>query len=271
MPTYVLGQIAPALAPFVASIGYGEGRLPHGKELAMPTGSVQLLVNLDRDELHSYPALGAQPTEMQCTGGAALQGPFSNPAIIDTAEQRRIIWVAFRVGGSYPFFGPDATAGRNTMVGLEELWGHDGGDLRERLLEVPTVAGKLETVQNALLSHAVRPLERDPAVTTAAAALDNGRMVAAVADSLGWTVRRLSRCFSPQIGLAPKRFARVRRFQRVLGRSADTAAPIDWAQLAVECGFFDQAHLIHEFRAHAGTTPTAYAPRSPAELNHVPV
>jgi AraC-like DNA-binding protein len=271
MPSYVLGQIAPALAPFVASIGYGEGRLRHGKELAMPTGSVQLLVNLDRDELHSYPALGAEPIEMQCTGGAALQGPFSNPAIIDTADQRRIIWVAFRAGGSYPFFGPDATAGHNTMIGLEELWGHDGGALRERLLEVPTVAGKLETVQNALLSHAVRPLERDPAVTRAAAALHNGHMVAAVADSLGWTVRRLSRCFSPQIGLAPKRFARVRRFQRVLRRSADTAAPIDWPQLADDCGFFDQAHLIHEFRAHAGTTPAAYAPRSRAELNHVPV
>jgi AraC-like DNA-binding protein len=271
MPTYVHGQIAPALAPFVASIGYGEGRLSHGRELAMPTGTVQLLVNLDRNELHSYPATGAEHTDMQHTAGAALHGPFTDPAIIDTADQRRIIWVAFRVGGSYPFFGPDAAAGRNSMIGLEDLWGRDGATLRERLLDVPTVVGKLETVQNALLTHAVRPLERDPAVTAAAAALHAGHLVAAVADSLGWTEKRLTRRFSPQIGLAPKRFARVRRFQRVLRRSAGTVAAVDWAQLAVECGFFDQAHLIHEFRAHAGTTPAGYLPRSPAEINHVPV
>jgi AraC-like DNA-binding protein len=271
MPTYVRGQIAPALAPFIASIGYGEGRLSHGRELAMPTGTVQLLVNLDRDELHSYPTTGVERTGMQCTGAAALQGPFTDPSIIDTAQQQQIIWVSFTVGGSYPFFGPDAAAGRNLMIGLEDLWGRDAATLRERLLAVPTVAGKLESVQNALLAHAVRPLERDPAVATAAAALHQGHTVAAVADSLGWTVKHMTRRFRAQIGLAPKRFARVRRFQRVLRRSADTADPIDWAQLAVACGFFDQAHLIHEFRAHAGTTPTAYAPRSPAELNHVPI
>jgi transcriptional regulator GlxA family with amidase domain len=82
---------------------------------------------------------------------------------------------------------------------------------------------------------------------------------------------RLTRCFSQQIGLTPKRFARVRRFQRTLRRSAAEVVPVDWARLAAECGFYDQAHLIHEFRAHAGRTPLEYSPRSPAEQNHVPV
>jgi len=271
MPTQVRGQIAPALAPFVASIGYSEGLLPHTWELAMPSGTVQLLVNLDRDELHSYPATGAGNTGMQVTGGAALQGPFTHPMIIDTAEQREIIWVAFRFGGSYPLFGPEVATSRDLMIGLESLWGRDGATLRERVLEVPTVTGKLQAVQDALLTHAIRPLERDPAVAAAAAALHQGRTVAAAADSLGWAMKRLTRRFSEQVGLTPKRFARVRRFQRVLRRTADPVTPIDWAQLAVDCGFYDQAHLIHEFRAHAGSTPAAYAPRSPAERNHVPV
>ena len=96
------------------------------------------------------------------------------------------------------------------------------------------------------------------------------RCIEAVA-SLGWTAKRLTRRFSQQIGLTPKRFARVRRFQRVLRRSASEVTSVDWARLAAECGFYDQAHLIHEFRAHAGTTPLEYSPRSPAELNHVPV
>jgi AraC-like DNA-binding protein len=271
MPTQVRGQIAPALAPFVASIGYSEGHLPHARELAMPTGTVQLLVNLHRDELHSYPAPGAGQTGTQCTPGATLQGPFTRPAMIDTAEQQQIIWVAFRFGGSYPFFGLDTAEGRDLMIGLDDLWGSDGAALRERLLEAPTVTGKLQEVQRTLLRQAVRPLERDPAVVAAATDLHRGRTVAAVADSLGWTVKRLTRRFSEHIGLAPKRFGRVRRFQRVLRRSAESMTPNDWAELAVECGFYDQAHLIHEFRAHAGTTPAAYAPRSAVEPNHVPV
>jgi AraC-like DNA-binding protein len=271
MPTHVRGQLAPALAPFVAAIGYSEAHLPHARELAMPTGAVQLLVNLNSDELYSYPATSTGYTEMQSTSGAALQGPFTSPAIIDTVHQREIIWVAFRFGGSYPFFGPDAVAARDLMIGLEDLWGSDGATLRERLLEVPTVAAKLQAVQDALLTHAIRPLARDPGVASAAAALHEGRTVAAAADSLGWTTKRLTQRFSAQIGLTPKRFARVRRFQRVLRRSAEPVTPIDWAELAVDCGFYDQAHLIHEFRAHGGTTPAAYAPRSPAERNHVPV
>ena len=111
--------------------------------------------------------------------------------MIDTAEQRRIMWIAFRFGGSYPFFAVDTAASHDLMIGLEDLWGRDGVTLRERLLEAPTAAGKLQLLQYALLARAVRPLDRDLAVV-AAAALHRGRTVATVADSLGWTAKRLA-------------------------------------------------------------------------------
>jgi hypothetical protein len=187
MPAYARAQVLLALAPFVASIGYCEGHLPHTWELAMPTGTVQLLVNLDRDELHSYPVTGNGHSGAQRTTGAALQGPFTTPMMIDTAEQRRIMWVAFRFGGSYPFFAVDGAASHDVVIDLDELWGRDGAALRDRLLDAPTTAGKLLALQDALLAHAVRPLDRDPAVALAAAELHRGRGVAAVADSLGWT------------------------------------------------------------------------------------
>jgi AraC-like DNA-binding protein len=95
--------------------------------------------------------------------------------------------------------------------------------------------------------------------------------VGEVADRLGWTSGRPARRCAEQLGLAPKRHARVRRFQRLLGRVNTGQGAPDWAVLAADCGYHDQARLSHEFRTLAGLTPTAYAPRSPDERDHVPL
>ncbi|MET9765334.1 helix-turn-helix transcriptional regulator [Streptomyces sp. NPDC006372] len=256
---------APALVPLIGALGYTEGRFAHSAELALPTGGVQLLVNLDGDVLGS---------SGRRTRGAALQGPHTLPAVIDPAQQRAVVWAAFRPAGAYPFLTAPVSAVRDELVGLDDLWGADGAALRERLLEAMAAGGSeacLRELESALLRRAGRPLEPDPAARRAAALLDGGTPVGDVADRLGWTSRRLARRCTEQLGLTPKRYARVRRFQRLLGRVNAGPRNPDWASLAADCGYHDQAHLIHEFRALAGITPTAYAPRSPHERNHVPL
>jgi AraC-like DNA-binding protein len=259
---------SPWLAPFVSSIGYAEFDAGPGFELGLPSGTVQLLVNLDRDELRNIPVGGGPAT---VTGGAAFQGPYDKPVLIDPADQRRIVWIAFRVGGAYPFVPADAADLRGSLVDVDDLWGRRAGALlRERLLSAADPTGLFSEVEVALRECARRPLEKDDAVASAAANLHRGATVAETADRLGWTPRRLGREFAERVGLAPKRFARVRRFQRVVRVAAGSASP-DWARLAAEHGYHDQAHLIHDFRALAATTPGAYRPRSPSEPNHVPI
>jgi AraC-like DNA-binding protein len=256
MSTVALRRPGPALAPFVSSIGYHEGEIPHAREVALPSGTMALYVNLDRDALHS---------DGHRHSGAAMHGPFARPSLIETADQRRIVWVTFRVGGAYPFIGPGSAALRDQLVDLAELWGRDGAVLRERLL---SARDPLDTLETLLVRRAGGGLDPDRAVGAAAVALHRGHPVADVADRLGWTTRRLARRFADQVGLTPKRFARVRRFQRLL-RAVNRAEVVDWGAFAADHGFHDQAHLIHEFRAHAGMTPTSYTPRAPGEANHV--
>ncbi|MGA5356511.1 helix-turn-helix domain-containing protein [Streptomyces purpurascens] len=261
---------AAGLGSSIGALGYVEGRFAHGAELALPTGGAQLLVNLDGDLFSSSPLRGAD----RRTRGAAVQGPYTEPALIDPAQQRAVVWVAFRPAGAYPFLTAPVSAVRDELAGLDELWGTDGAVLRERLLEAMAAGGPeavLRELETALLGRAERPLEPDPAVRLAAVLLDRGTPVGEVADRLGWTSRRLARRCAEQLGLPPKRYARVRRFQRLLRRVNSGAGAPDWAVLAAGCGYHDQAHLIHEFRALAGITPTAYAPRSPLERNHVPL
>jgi AraC-like DNA-binding protein len=90
-----------------------------------------------------------------------------------------------------------------------------------------------------------------------------------VADSLGTSHKHFIERFWRDVGLTPKRFCRVRRFQMVLEALAQKRL-VDWGDLACACGYFDQAHFIHDFKAFSGLTPTAYLDRRGEYLNFVP-
>jgi AraC-like DNA-binding protein len=178
--------------------------------------------------------------------------------------------VAFRSGGAFPFFRPPADEVTGAHVGLDALWGRDGAALRERLLEASAPDAILDTLERELLAKAVRPLAPDAALDFAVSAFDRGATVATVLSRIGGSSRRFLRAFAERVGLTPKRFGRVRRFRRVL-ESIELGRPVHWTQVALACGYFDQAHLINDFREFSGLTPTAYAPRNYGDRLHVPL
>jgi AraC-like DNA-binding protein len=259
---------SPRLAPFVSSLGFFEGELEPGRERVLPSGHVSLMVNLHEDELRTYH--GPDHRRVHRTRGAAFTGPAARHTVIDTEEQRCLVWVSFRLGGAAPFFETPLDETRDELVDLEELWGRDGAVLRERVLEARTTDEMLRIVENALLARLGPANERDPAVTFAVRALEHGASVTQVTSRLDVLPKRFVRRFRDHIGLTPKRFARVRRLQRLLGAVA-LADDVHWAEVAMEHGYYDQAHLIHDFRELTGLTPTAYRPRAAHEWNHVPV
>lgn len=137
-----------------------------------------------------------------------------------------------------------------------------------RVLEASPEA-RLGVVEDALLHH-LTTSEPDAAIACAVRALEHGRPVSEVSARLGLLPKRFVRRFRDRIGLTPKRFSRVRRLQRVLGEVAREDR-VEWAEVAAEHGFYDQAHLVHDFRELTGLTPSAYRPRAAAEWNHVSV
>jgi AraC-like DNA-binding protein len=234
----------------------------------LPSANVTLMVNLHEDEFRTYDAPGAAaPTR---TGGAVLIGPRGRPTVIDTEEQRGVVEVTFTLGAALALFGVPVSELEGRLVELGALWGRDGRLLRERLLDAATPERRLATVERVLCAHLAANVGLDPAVAHAAAAFDRGLSVAAVAADAGMAPKRFARRFRERVGLAPKRYSRVRRLQRVIA-SIGGAEPVRWADVAAAHGFFDQAHLVNEFRELTGVTPAAYRARSAAEPNHVPV
>lgn len=255
-----------ALATHVASFHYHDGELASVVERILPTGQAHLMVNLDEDEFRTYHGPGCGTIDR--TRGAVLAGPHGRSTAIDTREQRRLIAVEFKLGGAATFLRMPISEVCDQVVDLDNVWGRDGGLLRERLCEAPTPADKFHVLEAVLLEKVVRSC--DPAIAAAASILERGVSVAQTRSSLGLLPETFMRRFREQIGLAPKRLSRVRRLQRIL-HSVPRPADADWTMVAAEHGYTDQAHFIHDFRDLTGMTPTAYHPSSPQRRNHVPL
>ena len=92
--------------------------------------------------------------------------------------------------------------------------------------------------------------------------------IAAVTDTIGLSAKRFIERFRMEVGITPKVYCRIRRFQRAV-TMATRGRQVAWTQVALDAGYFDQAHFIHDFRSFAGLTPTAYQSARTWFQNHV--
>ena len=255
------------LAPFVELLWlFRSDRIAHAHERVLPTGKVQLLINLDADEIR-WSEIGEGAVHRR--PGACLAGLTDSPLTIDTRQQRWIAGVVLRPGAVAPLFDVGAHELAHDHVPLADLWHRtESTRLRAQMAEHSDPHQGLRRLHDALLVH-LRPERADGQMRRAAEALADGARVAAVAAEAGMSSRRFRDRFRASVGLAPKSFAMVARFQRLL-RCLPEALEPDWAELAVGCGYYDQAHLIRDFRRFTGLTPTDYCPRAPGDFNHVP-
>jgi len=230
----------------------------HSKERIAPSGTSGLLINLHENELRIYDPV--KPERCKRFSGAVVSGTFSGPFVIDTRELVSVIGVHFRPGGAFPFLGTPASELADAHVDLDALWGTSAIELRERLCVAKTPAERFKLLEKVLVAHLFRPLERHYAVRFALDTFgraDSGLAIRDVARDAGLSQRRFIQLFACEVGISPKLFCRVRRFRQALETVRHTAVP-NWAQVAVDCGYYDQSHLIHDFRFFSNLSPTEY-------------
>jgi AraC-like DNA-binding protein len=240
------------------------------KERVLPTGQMQMIINLHDNRFSNF--VGENEELGEDLPGAIISGTWSGYVTIDASELVSVMGVSFKAGGSFPFLGAKAGELRDVDAPLEALWGRDARDLRSRLIEAPTPAQKFRILESYLLEKADRPLETHRAVGYALDAfkrVPHGRTIAEVTEQVGLSARRFIEVFDEYVGLTPKLFCRVHRFQQVL-RRVHTAKEVSWAEVANDCGYFDQAHFIRDFKAFSGINPTAYLKVRGEYQNHIP-
>jgi AraC-like DNA-binding protein len=252
----------PPLSKFVDSFWLYEGYEPEHKiERILPTGTLELVINLRQNRLRFYDA--EYPEICSRLSGAVVSGAFGRGFAPDTAEVTFIIGVHFKPGGAFPFLGLPAGDLADTHVDLETLWGPAAGRLRERMGEARTSAERFQLLEEALLNRLGHGVEQHYAVSTALEMFVKhqvGPRVREAAKNLGLSQRRFIQVFKAEVGLTPKLFSRIQRFQQT--RTFIQHHPsINWADLAVDLGYFDQSHFIREFLEFSGLSPTDYINR----------
>ncbi|MBE2318721.1 AraC family transcriptional regulator [Solirubrobacter sp. CPCC 204708] len=172
----------------------------------------------------------------------------------------RSVGVHFKPWGPAPFLPMPASELRDRPVTLEDVWGRPTvAALRDRLA---TAAGPQEML-TLLEDQLVRMLDETAGLalvrhtSSVIAAATGAVAIGELSAAAGVSSTHLAKRFKEVVGVTPKRLARTYRFTATV-LAIDPARPVDWVQLALRAGYYDQAHFGHDFRAFTGLTPTRY-------------
>ena len=265
---------APPLSNFVDYFWLVEGEPRESRNgWIVPSGTMEIVVNLREDEIRIHEE--ARPDRWKRFSGAVVSGAYSSPFACDTTQRQTVFGVHFKPGGAYPFLGALPGELTDTHVNAAELWGRSVTELRDRLSDAPTSSERFQVAEKFLADRLRHGGARHYAVTAALTLFGPagiGMSVREVAGEIGMSQRHIIKLFTDQVGLKPKLFCRLLRFQLArtlveeriesshLDRKdqAHAATDLDWAQLALECGYFDQSHLIRDFQQFSGFTPAGF-------------
>ncbi|MDQ3334365.1 MAG: helix-turn-helix transcriptional regulator [Myxococcota bacterium] len=232
------------LRPFVTQLWIGDSHAAPGfeREHMVATGAVHIAVRIAGPPV-CIVGEGA-------LGHAVVGGPRSQFYIRDVSAPSRTIGAQLVPGAAFAVLGVAAHELAEQHVSLDAIWGRAAAELLVRL-QAATSEEALDIFE-AALTERVTGGRVDPTIAHAVRRLDAGASVACVVDEVGYSHRHFMAMFRERVGLAPKRYARVRRVLRAveqarLGRS--------WSAIAAATGFSDQSHLAREFRELTGVTP----------------
>ena len=266
---------APPLNRFVRTLWYSQApQIGQGRERILPNGCVHVILNLKRDYLHDCPE--GQPARR--VAPALVVGGRAVYEIVSRTDMADLVGVLFEPGGFAAFAHDAVDRFSNLSTDLEDLCGVETRGLRDRLREAPDAAARFRLLE-AFLCERMAGRLRGPASALEDAvryALDRFRhepcmtTVRDVARSTGWSERRFSQVFREAVGHAPKVWCRIQRFQHAVQR-LHAGADVRWAELALDCGFYDQSHFANEFRAFSGVDATTYSALKTQWANHIRV
>jgi AraC-like DNA-binding protein len=216
----------------------------------VPDGTAELILNF------AQPFESCQNGEWRLQPRCFLAGQITGPLLLRPIGPARMLGVRFLAHGAGRMLGTPMPETTGRIVDLSDLVPALARDL-DSIWEAPSAAAQAARADAIFGAWERRHGRRDTVVEEAVARLTSARVppdTATLARTLGISLRQLERRFQNAVGLGPKHFSRMRRFQRVF-QAIEQQRP-GWAGAAAACGYYDQAHLVRDFQEFAGQAPS---------------
>ncbi|MEQ1942814.1 AraC family transcriptional regulator [Mesorhizobium sp. VNQ89] len=202
--------------------------------------------------------LGRDPSDNE-RYGSFTSGLFAGPVTIDSFGASHCLQINFTPLGARQFFAMPMTELSERMVALDDVLGAAGGSLREQLGATADWESRFDLAEAFVadrLAKAHAPAADVAWAFDAIAATGGARRIASIAREIGLSRKHLVDRFRREVGLGPKSVSRIVRMRRALSAAGSGDG---WADIAADCGYADQAHMVREFRDLAGRTPSTLA------------
>ena len=243
----------------------------HALDRFLPNGDTELLIDFGDAPQFIHDNSSLAP--IQGCRHVWVSGVRTAPITIPSGSNAEMMVIMFRKGMAYPFFPYPMSEMSDRVFQAEHVWGRAVAEMRERMLETSDIGKRFVLAEEFLLRGARPRLEENSCVHYAVGAVQSsgGRMsVSELNAAIGYSPRHFAAMFRRHVGITPKGYLRIIRFQSVVEEIA-AAEVVDWSSMALRCGFYDQSHFINDFTHFAGYTPEEYLARRNEYLNYVPV
>ena len=248
------------LAPYVEVFWEVHGFAHYARERILPKTNVELMFNLGPPHRLLDPTRPAGASLYRDAWVAGLQ---RRPLVIEpcfdaTRVPSHLMAARLRPEGAYAFFGFPMDELSNDVIDLDLLSRPDFSAVHARLLETGSRPERFALLEALVRQRVGAQIRVRPFIRWASAQIERTHGAVRILDlcrELGVSRKHLNQWFRRQVGVAPKQYASVARFQKLVGCLTRTPEP-DWSELAQSCGFYDQAHLVHDCHTFAGMTPT---------------
>ncbi len=223
-------------------------------ESIFPDGCTELIFNL-ADPFRRFHANG----EIEIQPKILLVGQMKEHAAIQPTGRVRLFGVRFKPGGLFPILQTPISEVTNQIIDSKIILGRFSAELEEQLHACETFNECIRLTESCLLARLRFNSAPDAIIDTLAERIiqTGGRVsIEALTRDIGLSHRQIERSFRKRVGISPKLFARIIRFQTVF--NALDHGSVNWSQIALGCGYYDQAHLIRDFKTFSGASPGAF-------------
>ena len=197
-------------------------------------------------------------------------GPMTQPMRMRPTGRVEILGVCFRPGGAYPFFPYPAGELVNGRGEIEDFWGSKGSEIVNGIRdECCTTEEQIHLLERHFVHRLENSPKNDSCITKALYEIEahKGQVrICRLAKSVGLGSRQLERRFKERVGLSPKQLCRNLRFKNVF-KVLSASSTDSRVSTALACGYYDQSHMIREFKHYTGVSPAIYCVRqSPMDV-----